>query len=134
MNFTENIVLENQSVRLEPLSDSHLSKLLPISNSHPALLQYSPSPFGTEEQLKENIQIAIKARENKERYAFAIFDKLNKRYVGSTSYGNVSIKDQRLEIGWTWIDKESQGTGLNKSCTNPFKKCSSLIHVSSQMK
>ena len=33
-----------------------------------------------------------------------------------TSFGNISTKDRRLEIGWTWIDKESQGTGLNKYC------------------
>ena len=116
MNFTENIVLENKRVRLEPLSDIHLIELLPIAINHPKLLKYSPSPFGTEEQLEENIRKAIDSRVNKQRYPFAIFDKQNDVYVGSTSYGNISLKDHRLEIGWTWIDKKSQGTGLNKYC------------------
>jgi RimJ/RimL family protein N-acetyltransferase len=101
MNFKENIVLENKRVRLEPLGDIHLVELLPIAISHPNLLKYSPSPFGTEEQLQENIRKAIDSRADKQRYPFVIFDKQNNTYVGSTSYGNISIKDQRLEIGWT---------------------------------
>lgn len=116
MNFKENIVLENKRVRLEPLSDIHLIELLPIAINHPNLLKYSPSPFGTEEQLQENIRKAIDSRADKQRYPFVIFDKQNNTYVGSTSYGNISVKDQRLEIGWTWIDKKSQGTGLNIYC------------------
>lgn len=116
MNFTENIILENKRVRLEPLNEIHLNELVPITINHPNLLQYSPSPFGTEEFLKENIQKAINSRVDKQRYPFAIFDKLNNRFIGSTSFGNISTKDKRLEIGWTWIDKESQGTGLNKYC------------------
>jgi len=53
MNFTENIILENKRVRLEPLNEIHLNELVPITINHPNLLQYSPSPFGTEEFLKE---------------------------------------------------------------------------------
>ncbi len=116
MNFIENIVLENDRVRLEPLDKNHLNELLPIAIKHPDLLQYSPSPFGTPELLEKNISKAITSRIDKQRYPFAIFDKLNNRFVGSTSFGNISTKDKRLEIGWTWIDKESQGTGLNKYC------------------
>ncbi len=116
MNFTENIVLENKRVRLEPLSDTHLFELLPVVINNPNLLKYSPSPFGTEEQLKEIIRKAIDSRTDKQRYPFVIFDKQNNTYVGSTSYGNISVMDERLEIGWTWIDKKLQGTGLNKYC------------------
>lgn len=116
MNFPENLTLENDRVRLEPLSMDHLSELLSITLNYPDLLQFSPSPFGSEELLKRNIEEAITARGDKQRYPFAIFDKLTDKYVGSTSYGNISLKDQRLEIGWTWLDKASQGTGLNKQC------------------
>ena len=33
--------------------------------------------------------------------------------IGSTSFGNFSFKDRRVEIGWTWIAKEYQGSGVN---------------------
>lgn len=116
MDFVKNIILENNRVRLEPLSLIHLNELLPIALNHPNLLQYSPSPFGTAVLLEDNIQKAIKAREEKQRYPFVIFDKQTKQYIGSTSYGNLSIQDKRLEIGWTWVDKEFQGTGINHFC------------------
>ncbi len=116
MNFAENIILENDRVQLEPLTINHLNELLWISLSTPDLLKFSPSPFGNKELLKINIQDLIQDRKNGKRYGFAIYDKINAKYVGSTSFGDISIKDSRLEMGWTWIDKESQGTGLNKQC------------------
>jgi len=116
MNFDNNIHLENDRARLEPLDLIHLDHLLPIALNHPGLLQYSPSPFGTTDKLMEYIESALNARIRGERYPFVIFDKRNNLYAGSTSYGHVSESDQRLEIGWTWLDKSAQGTGLNKYC------------------
>jgi len=116
MNFSENIILENDRVRLAPLSLEHMEALLPISIAYPDLLRHSPSPFGAEVLFRENVDQAIQARENKQRYSFVIFDKKTSRYAGSTSYGNISMKVLRLEIGWTWLYKAAQGTGLNKQC------------------
>lgn len=116
MNFKEDIRLENNRVRLEALQLTHLGALLPIALNQPDLLQYSPSPFGDTDNLNKYIQIAVDAKANKQRYPFIILDKLHQKYVGSTSYGNISVKDKRLEIGWTWLDKAAQGTGLNSNC------------------
>lgn len=115
-NFENKIILENHNVRLEPLDEKHFGKLLPIALEEPDLLQYSPSPFGSERLLKENFNISfLQKRENK-RYPFAIYDKQKRKYAGSTSLGEISIKDKRVTIGWTWIGKEFRGTGLNRNC------------------
>lgn len=114
MNLNEDIRLENTRVKLEPLKREHLEILLPIALTYPNLLQYSPSPFGTSEKLKTYIEMAVEGKEKENRYPFIIWDKEKGKYVGSTSFGNISTKNQRLEIGWTWLDKESQGTGLNR--------------------
>ena len=116
MNFSENIVLENDRVRLEPLTMDHFDELVRVAIESPNLLQFSPSPFGSPEMLKENLESAVLARNSELRYPFAIFDKKQNRFVGSTSFGNIYSKDSRLEIGWTWIDKNTQGTGLNQQC------------------
>ncbi len=116
MDFEEKIVLENDRVKLELLGIGHLKHLLPIAERHPDLLLYSPSPFGSEELLKLYIEKALADRENKNRYPFVIINKADGAYAGSTSYGNISIPNQRLEIGWTWLDKKFHGSGLNKSC------------------
>ena len=31
-------------------------------------------------------------------------------------FGNISFQHKRLEIGWTWIAKQHQGTGINAIC------------------
>jgi N-acetyltransferase len=116
MNFKKSIILENDLVRLEPLTMIHFNELLPIALKTPDLLKFSPSYFGDEKSLKINIRSAIEARENKQRYAFCIYDKSKARYIGCSSFGNISTQNQRLEIGWTWIGKDSQGRGLNQQC------------------
>lgn len=116
LNFDEEILLEDSMVRLEPLQDKHFDSLLSIALQEPSLLQFSPSPFGSESGLKENFRLAREQKSQKKRYAFAIYDKQKSRYAGSTSLGGVSNKDLRLQIGWTWLGKDFQGTGLNKNC------------------
>lgn len=122
LDFSKEIILENDRTRLEPLALSHLEELLPIALNHPTLLQYSPSYFGSEAKLEKYIRNALAARDQQNRYAFAIFDKEKNVYAGSSSFGNISNHDKRLEIGWTWISKEFQGTGLNKNCKNLLLK------------
>jgi RimJ/RimL family protein N-acetyltransferase len=34
-------------------------------------------------------------------------------YAGSTSFGNYDPKNERIEIGWTWLFSNYQRTGLN---------------------
>lgn len=114
-DFEEDLVLENERVRLEPLTEEHLPHLLPVALAHPDLLRYSPSKFGTEENLRAYLGAALVGRVLEERYPFVIYDKPTGRYVGSTSFGNVVNHHQRLEIGWTWIDREYQRTGLNRA-------------------
>ncbi|WP_235298060.1 GNAT family N-acetyltransferase [Portibacter marinus] len=116
MNTDIDIILENERVKLEPLDLSKLDVLNPISTSHPDLLKYSPSAFGTEEKLKEYVKKALRDRWKSERYPFVIYDKQSQRYVGSTSFGNISPSNKRIEIGWTWLDPEVQGTGINQAC------------------
>lgn len=79
-------------------------------------MKYSPSPFGTAEKLEEYFHLAHKQRAAEKRYAFAIFDKLGGKYAGSTSMGEISNKDLRLQVGWTWIGNEFRGSKLNRHC------------------
>jgi len=116
INFKENIILENSSVRLEPLAPKHWELLTPIVINNPKILQYSPPKFGTKELLKKYIDANIEKRNHGLKYPFVIYDKLKEAYAGSTSYLNISAKDERLEIGSTWIGKKFQRTGLNRNC------------------
>ena len=48
---------------------------------------------------------------NKQRIPLAIIHKELNKAIGSTSIGNISERDNRLEIGWTWLGVDHQGTG-----------------------
>lgn len=113
-DFKQELILENDRVRLEPLQESHFSALLLICEQAPDLLQYSPSAFGTAAHLQAYIEQALAARRNEQRYPFATYDKQLGQLVGSTSFGNVSNFHRRLEIGWTWITPQVQRSGLNR--------------------
>lgn len=113
--FQSNILLENYRARLTPLSQEHHASLLPIAMDQNLLL-YSPSAINSSELLSEYIQAAIDRKEEKNSYAFVIFDKQEGKIAGSTRFGNVSEANDRMEIGWTWIGPKFQGTGLNKAC------------------
>ena len=115
-NFDNDIFLEDSKVKLEPLNWSHFDFLLPVTLANPELHKFSPSRYGSEESLRKYFKNALSLKEHALRYPFAIFDKAKGSYAGSTSFGNVSNRDKRLEIGWTWIGSEFKRTGLNRHC------------------
>ena len=115
-DFKNDIVLENDFAKLSPLRSEHYSHLLPIALNNIGLLKYSPALIDTEEKFKSYFETALSVKADHTRYPFIIFNKIKNEYAGSTSFGNISNKDLRLEIGWTWIGRPFQGTGLNKNC------------------
>lgn len=114
-NFKDSIILENDRSRLSPLSWEHFEPLLEIALRYPDLLKLSPSKFGTKEDLQAYFEAALTNKTKAIRYPFVIFDKKENAFAGSTSFGNISNQNQRIEIGWTWIGKHFQRTGLNRN-------------------
>jgi len=67
-------------------------------------------------ELAAYLQQALQGREQRQRYPFVIIDRLTDRIAGSTSYYNVASEECRLSIGYTWVGKEFQRSGLNRAC------------------
>ncbi len=105
--------LENQRVKLTLLGMSNYENLLDVS-SQENLIQYSPSKIDKPEDLKDYVQTAIDGYYHKTIIPFIIYDKQTQTYAGSTRFGLINWKNKVLHIGWTWIGKQFQGTGLNK--------------------
>jgi RimJ/RimL family protein N-acetyltransferase len=64
-------------------------------------------------ELQYWINSALSDMKNKSRLAFTIIERSSGNPVGSTSFGSISFRDRRIEIGWTWISREFQGKGVN---------------------
>jgi RimJ/RimL family protein N-acetyltransferase len=108
-----NLILENSFVKLSLLDLSNYKCLLPISNEKD-LICFSPSDISSAEKLKEYVQTALDGYYHKTTIPFLIYDKTKQAYAGSTRFGLINWQNKVLHIGWTWIGKDFQGTGLNK--------------------
>ena len=106
------MILEDQRVRLEPLTIDHIDKLLPVAKED-KLVQYSPSDIATSNSLREYVGQALKDQQQGSAQPYAVYDKLASNYAGCTRYMNISAANKVLEIGSTWIGRTYQGSGLN---------------------
>ena len=113
--FEQEIILENERARLEPLIEKHFDLLLPIA-LHTELWQFTGAKVRKDADFKRYFDTALQEKKTNIAYPFAIFDKLNNCYAGSTRYANISFTNKRLEIGWTWYHPALQRSGINKAC------------------
>ncbi len=112
--FDQNLILENSVVRLRELTESDTEKLAAIA-FEPSIWTYFIHKISHQGDLKSYIDEALLQRKLGLRYTFVIEDVNSKTIVGSTAFGNYSKNDQRIEIGWTWLGKDSQGSKINKN-------------------
>lgn len=108
-------MLALNQVRLEPLSFSHsqcLAQAVEDGQIYNLLVTSAPIPDGTEHY----IRLALKQREQGQRYAFAVIDEKTNQVIGSTSYYDVEPEIRRLKIGYTWYAKIHQRTHVNSNC------------------
>ena len=113
--FTNELILENEWARLEPMEEKYFQLLWPVA-AQKELWQFTSVKVNTEEDFKKYFYQALAERKNAVSYPFAIFDKKQNKYAGSTRFGNISFEHKRLEIGWTWYHPQLQRTGLNRAC------------------
>ena len=116
IDFHQNIVLENDRVLLRPLEAEDYDFLLPYSINEPTLWQYSLTPANGPENLKTYIDFALEKREKEDSYPFIVFDKLTRKYAGSTRFYDYQKTHKSVQLGYTWFGSEFWGTGLNQNC------------------
>ncbi|MFD2247046.1 GNAT family N-acetyltransferase [Pontibacter ruber] len=115
MDFNKHIVLEDERVQLRPYQPADLQALKSIALDEDTW-RYTVTRISNEQELAQWEEAAQQDREAERRYTFVIIDKATGKLAGSTSYGNISVADKRLEIGWTWLAKDYRGSGLNRHC------------------
>ncbi len=104
--------IENNRVSLTLLGLSNYKKLQDIANEKD-LIAYSPSDISSPEKLKSYVQTAVDGFYHKTIIPFIIYDKQEQKFAGSTRFGHINWDNKTLHIGWTWIGREFQGSGLN---------------------
>ncbi len=110
--FPPTISLETKKVQLRLLQPKDFDSLLPVSKSEKIWKYFTKNLF-IESELKKWIEEAVDDYQHERRVPFVIINKANGELCGSTSFGNISFYDRRLEIGWTWVGENIMGTGIN---------------------
>jgi len=105
-----NLILENERVVLRPITREQCS-LLEMLTQDPEMWTYFTYDLSIPEEFEKWVAPALSS----DRLQFVVYDKTNDSIVGSTAVGNFSARDQRIEIGWTWLAKEARGSGINQA-------------------
>jgi N-acetyltransferase len=111
--FETDFRLESKIAQMRPMRASDLESYREIVFND-RIWKYFTSIIATEGDLVNMVESAIRDRLNQTRLALVTIDKRTGRICGSSSFGNISFPDRRLEIGWTWVHPDSMGTGLNR--------------------
>jgi len=110
--FPAGFTLETPRVILRLLKAEDHDALLPLTQSDD-IWKFFTKYLSQPGELKTWIEDALKERAEQKKMPFLVIDKPN-QICGSTSFGNISFYDKRIEIGWTWLGQEFIGIGINR--------------------
>ncbi|TPE44523.1 GNAT family N-acetyltransferase [Pontibacter mangrovi] len=115
MDFQTDLRLQDHRVLLRRFRATDLQELAPVAFDVD-IWRFTPNRISTWQELETWGQQVVQGYATGSRYTFLIVDRATGQLAGSTSYGNISEPDKRLEIGWTWLGKDFRGSGLNRHC------------------
>jgi RimJ/RimL family protein N-acetyltransferase len=111
--FPATFSLETPRVVLRLISQQDIEHFSRITKDK-EIWKYFTRDLSDDVTLERWVEEAWAERANGKRMPFTIIDKDTKNICGSTSYGNISFYDKRVEIGWSWLGTEYIGTGVNR--------------------
>jgi RimJ/RimL family protein N-acetyltransferase len=106
------VVLEGNSVRLEPMTLDHLSGLTEVGLD-PEIWRLTTVMIQTAEEMRGYVESALELQRAGATLPFVTIERSTGRVVGSTRFGNYDPANRRIEIGWTWIARPWQRTAVN---------------------
>ena len=107
MRTPDGTVLDGHGVRLEPVGPQHVDDLLTAAVDPRTWAHTGPRPATPADVLGWRDQPSG-------RHPYAVV--VDGRAQGSTSYGDVDLAVEGLEIGWTWYARAVWATHVNPTC------------------
>ena len=110
----QDLTLETSRVLLRPILKEDFDAFILLAKQDETMWKYFSLNLSDEDQLRKWMEMAFADKKAGTRRPFTIIDKATDMIAGSSSMGNISYHDLRLEIGWSWLGKDFRSTGLNK--------------------
>ncbi|MFH8375070.1 GNAT family N-acetyltransferase [Streptomyces cyaneofuscatus] len=106
--------LTGQYVTLVPLTTEHLDDLFEAGGNDEEVWRWQGGPAPrTREELLTRLDGVLADAERGTYIPFAVIHRASGRAVGWTTYMDVSVHDERLEIGWTWYGRAYWRSAVN---------------------
>jgi len=104
--------LSGRVVRLEPMREAHLERLVEIGVGHD-IFRWFPFAVETREDMRSYLAMAISGMKAGLAVPFVTVLQATGEVVGSTSFLAIDRAHRRLEIGATWLGTPWQRTACN---------------------
>jgi RimJ/RimL family protein N-acetyltransferase len=108
----EPVLLEGESVRLEPMTADHLPALIEVGMD-PVIWKWTNNVVDKPADIERYVSDALKMRDAGTALPFVTIAKAGNKIVGSTRFGNIDPPNRKVEIGWTWVNPNWQRTAIN---------------------
>jgi RimJ/RimL family protein N-acetyltransferase len=109
------IMLCRDRVALVPMETAHADALYDAGRD-PKIFEFWSVPMKTREDFHEFVRVALANRDKLGEVPWVVFDKGQKRIVGSTRLFDVQPHNRNAEIGHTWYDSAVWRTKVNTEC------------------
>jgi RimJ/RimL family protein N-acetyltransferase len=106
------VTLEGQHVRLEPLTLAHEGSLVAAA-ADGELWNTTVTIIPGREGMCDYIEAALKGQALGFELPFVIINKSSNQVAGSTRFYEISRRDLKAAIGYTWLAKSAQRTAVN---------------------
>lgn len=106
------VTLQNENILLRPTVESDFELLATLAKDK-SMWVYFTHDLSDKNDFETWFNDALKGKEAKTRLPFTVILKENNMVAGATSFGNFSVRDKRIEIGWTWFGPQFWGKGIN---------------------
>jgi RimJ/RimL family protein N-acetyltransferase len=107
------LTLETNKVLLRPIEQSDFDAFHQLAQDED-MWKYFTLNLADKIHLQKWMDAAFADKNAGTRRPFTIIDKISNQIAGSSSMGNISYHDLRLEIGWSWLGKNFRSTGINR--------------------
>lgn len=109
------LIFQTEKVSLRPVKKDDYDAFLNLAQQDEMMWEFFSKNLSDPHQLKDWLDDALTHLEIGTRLPFTIIDKTSNQIAGSSSIGNISQYDKRLEIGWSWLGPGFRSTGINKN-------------------
>ena len=106
------VTLEGQHTSLEPLTLAYQEALIAAADDG-ELWNSTVTVVPTRDTMAEYIDAALQAQARGSELPFVIIRKATGKVVGTTRFYEIESKDRRAAIGYTWLSRSAQRTGVN---------------------